>query len=433
MKKFHTDLARLSELNSDDQAKGFSLGRRSVMTTLGASALAITLPAELSAQNTTSFWFEIKKLQLKNTRIPASVSSSGGVRDLSNAFLIAPYGAISWYFSSLALTFCAPYLSVGEIKKVYLPYMDCYIRNLQPAGNILDFSFSGYASPTSPTAWEYPGRDRDSDDSYAATFLSVTWQCLKALYDSNGQNRSLARDWWSENKSTVYMIARRNLIEQIKSNNLTSVFRRDLPVPSVAGDRATASIGYLMDNTEVYLGLKNLADTIKMLSPRDNSGIYLQAANRIVGGIEKLYINQDRIYLPSDAHVRPRNAYFNFYPWVTAQIFPGVMGLPGARQKEGYAWEFVVRNAPNWSHWPGSNNTFSHDPYPWAMLSFSARKNANTVWRYNGHLARKMLSGASRHLSNIRSELSTTNRPYVTINELGWAYAAYQYGTKAGP
>jgi hypothetical protein len=81
------------------------------------------------------------------------------------------------------------------------------------------------------------------------------------------------------------------------------------------------------------------------------------------------------------------------------------------------AWAYFSSHASNWSTWPnngtGLNNT--PDVYPWAVIAYGTGKTTNTSLKTQGtQLVRK-----------IESNFALTNqRPYITINELGFYLAA---------
>lgn len=98
--------------------------------------------------------------------------------DLDGALLVAPGGALNWYFANLGLGFAARHLSLAELESLVLAHLEAYLRNLTPDLIALDVVFPTWAGPLAPTSWVRPVRDRDSDDSYAATTVSLAARAL---------------------------------------------------------------------------------------------------------------------------------------------------------------------------------------------------------------------------------------------------------------
>ena len=89
-----------------------------------------------------------------------------------------------------------------------LPHLDAYLRNLTPDLNALDVDFPTWAGPVTPTSWARPVRDRDSDDSYAATTLSLAARALRRLLAS-ATHRDAALAWWDAQGATLVAVAAR--------------------------------------------------------------------------------------------------------------------------------------------------------------------------------------------------------------------------------
>ncbi|MGN6167106.1 MAG: hypothetical protein ACTHQQ_02910, partial [Solirubrobacteraceae bacterium] len=77
-------------------------------------------------------------------------------------FLVAPNGKLNWYFANLGLR-----AFIRDMPTDVRTYLDLYIAHLRPDATIQDVIFAG-------SDWDHPQLlDSDSDDSYAASFLSL--------------------------------------------------------------------------------------------------------------------------------------------------------------------------------------------------------------------------------------------------------------------
>lgn len=377
-------------------------------------------------------------LRLEVGPLPHATAGAARLLDLDGALLVAPGGALTWYFANLGLGFAADHLTLVELETLVLPHLEAYLRNLTPDLIALDVVFPDRTGPMSPTTWARPARSRDSDDSYAATASSLAARALRRLLASPA-HREEALDWWSAHGDLLTATVRVNLVDQIKPNDLTATFRRDLPVPRFVGSRAEASIGYLMDNAEVHRGLVDLAGLLAVIG--DLTGTPAQradldrAAHRVARGIGRLFDARSHVYRPSDAdrafRDTPRDERTAFYPWVTAQVFPSLMRVTGAGRRATAAWRFVDAHGRGWSRWPGGRGPGRPDAYPWSLLALAATRRARAVRQDDPAEAARRARQARRLVTSVRRAL--TERPsVVTVNELGASWAASEELTRAG-
>ena len=142
--------------------------------------------------------------EIKALRIPTG--------PYAGAYEIAPNGKINWYFSSLGLLPLVQAMSPADREALIRPYLDLYLRSVTPQYTINDVDFPAGRADRNRVQLVLS----DSDDSYAATLLS-----LAARYFRASNNTA----WWSQNKQQLKEIARRNIVLSIKPNGLTSVFQ----------------------------------------------------------------------------------------------------------------------------------------------------------------------------------------------------------------
>jgi hypothetical protein len=412
--------------------------RRAVLAGSVAAAALPSRPAPAWPAAAGGFRSALTGLRLTVGPLPQATDGAAASLDLGGALLVAPYGGLSWYFANLGLGFAVPHLSPAELETVVLPHLDAYLRNLTSDLNALDVAFPTWAGPVTPTSWARPVRDRDSDDSYAATALSLAARGLRRLLAST-THRDAALAWWDARGATLVAVARANLVDQVKRDDLTATFRRDLPVPDFVGSRAEASIGYLMDNTEVHRGLADLSGLLDLVGDLTGSSVphadLDRAVDRVGHGIGRLFDARSRVYRPSDAHrsfrrtpARERTA---FYPWVTAQVFPALMEVHTEDHRVADAWRFVEAHDHRWSRWPHGADPGRPDAYPWSLLALAATRRARALRRTHPAEAARLARQARRLVGAVRLALAE-RRDVVTVSELGASWAAAEELAGAG-
>ena len=308
---------------------------------------------------------------IKNLRIHAG-SYTGG-------YLIAPAGKLNWYFANLGLSAILPYLSVPDLETYIRPYLNLYLAKREANATIQDVVFQN-GDPTK-TATKLLS---DSDDSYAATFLT-----LASLYVKASQNWT----WWNTNKAVLKTIAYNNITLRVKKNGLTSVFQ------------TRGRTGYLMDNCEVYRGLRDFAAILRSNADND-ANYYDNFANTIISGIKNnLYDNLNNAFISNDTLFAAGTNFYNGDAGATCQIFPQAYGLVELSSYFTNGWNYLNKIAPNWQDG-------RYDPYPWAILGYVAAQ-------------RGAITQAQNQVQMIEN-LFVTNQALVTINELG-----YYHKTKA--
>lgn len=306
--------------------------------------------------------------EIRALRIPTGPYAGG--------YEIAPNGRMNWYFTNLGLLPIVQFLSASDLDTLVRTYLDLYLRCLTPADTIDDINFPlGRVNPSSFTKIA-----SDSDDSYAATFVSLVVRYLRA-----SQNWA----WWESNKARVKSVAYRNLALTAKPTGLTSVFQ--------APRSQTNSIGYLMDNCEGYRGLRDLASLLRQRGDVRDANYNDLLATNAASGMRNLCFNASAgAFTPSDAHPVPLT---NFYPGTTGQIYAQAFGVTELANQYDAGWAYLNRTTPGWED--------GHcDPYPWAILGTVA------AMRGQGALARLQQASIERKFAS--------SRAVVTINELGF-------------
>lgn len=339
--------------------------RRAFVLAPALAALGTTVgaPAARAAVQTTSINVVA---EIKSLRIPTGPYAGG--------YEIAPNGLMNWYFANLGLISIVQHLSPAELDTYIRSYLDLYLRNLNANYSIDDVHFPQGRANTS----NFTKVLSDSDDSYAATFLSLAARYLRASGNWG---------WWDANKAMLKHVAYHNLARAVKPNALTNTFQ--------APRSDTWPVAYLMDNCEVYRGLRDFASVLRERGDGD-AAYYDSFATAIAGGIVKLFRTAQGAFVVSDASPAVETG---FYAGTTCQVFPQAFGVVEAAPLFNHGWNWLNKNTPNWQDG-------RYDPYPWAVLGFVAAK-------------RGLFSQARTQLATVDKRFAST-RAQVTINELGF-------------
>lgn len=232
--------------------------------------------------------------ELKNLRINDGPFTGG--------YLVSPsYNVLNWYFANLGLMPMVRHLSAADLDHYIRKYLDLYLSNVRS-----DFRIDDVKDPKNSTG--YSVKASDSDDSYAATMLSLAVKYMRA-----SQNIS----WWGANKKKMSHISYNILAKSLQSKTgLTS---------SYAPTRnENYTVGMLMDNTEVYRGLRDFAQALRDFSSDEAEYPYAnycdQLAKSIANGIKKLFYTGVQGFYWNDW----KQLDNNMYPGAMCQVCPQV-------------------------------------------------------------------------------------------------------------
>ena len=355
--------------------------RRHFFVKSSAAALAATMLGVVgNAQSQTA----------QSLRYPATpaVSTGGAINVLremqalriptgpyTGAYEIAPNGLMNWYFANIGLISVVQYLDAPSLDTYIRVYLDLYLSKLEADMTIKDVHFPFGRANTS----NFTLAMADSDDSYAATLLTLAVRYLRA-----SQNWA----WWEHNKARLKDMAYRNIAVSVKPNGLTSVFQ--------APRNKTNNAGYLMDNAEVYRGLRDFAAMLRERGDTADAIYCDQFATNISTAMAGLFSNSRGGFRMADLSTQTETT---FYPGTTCQVFPQAFGVSELSGYYDRAWNFLNVNTPGWE-----NGT--RDPYPFAVLGLVAAKRGQAV------LANAQLASMEKTFA--------ANRPLITINELGF-------------
>ncbi len=218
----------------------------------------------------------------------------------AGAYRLDANGAVNWYFATTAL------LRLRRLPlTVTRAYLDAYLAHLDPSGGIADAlpQPNGIYAPMAP----------DSEDAYAATFLSLASRYLAVSHDLV---------WWHERVATLQAMAYAKLLTQFKDDGLIRA----------SGTDAT---GYLMDNVEDYAGLRAFAGALRATHTGDDAYVASFVAP-LGAAIHRLYDERDHAFRWSDND--PMGPFVP-YPACVAQLYPQLYDVrSGHARADAHRW-----------------------------------------------------------------------------------------------
>ena len=291
------------------------------------------------------------------------------------------------YFSNLA--------AIGMTKDPnrmpqVVAWMNWYINHLNWPdkwglyGTVYDYTVSnGVAIPTN---------DADSTDSYAATFLSLAWAAWES---GNAEARSyiLGLNYQLDVIGGV-------IVQTQQSDGLTWA-------------KPDYQTKYLMDNSEVYRGLRDLANLYQVaFGDTTKATYYNNVAAATLNGIAGMWMNGKWAVYKSSAGALATPNLATWYPDAAAQVFPALQGVVSAsdpRAQQSYA----AFNAA-WPGWPTLSFN-SQDAFPWCLVGAAAASMGD-----NARLA--------TYVNSIQSKYVNTGFPWPFYSaEGGWFMRANSY------
>lgn len=260
------------------------------------------------------------------------------------------------YFSNLAAIGLARTGNPTYYPKVQA-WMQWYIRHLNYSDKwglsctTYDYNVSG--------ATETATNDADSTDSYAATFASLAWAYWQT-------HNPIAQNYIRSLRQELDCIG--GVIAQTQQSNGLTWAKPDY------------QIQYLMDNCEVYKGLRDLANIFESAfddtAGRDRYNSY---AEKTLTGIQNVLWDPANHNYFTYVGAPPTN-WSTWYPDSTAQLFPvlhQVLAPTDVRAQHLY-------NTFNRS-WPSWTSLNFPDPFPWAVVSAAAAE-MNDITRANSYI-----------------------------------------------
>ncbi len=234
--------------------------------------------------------------------------------------------------------------------------------------------------------------DADSTDSYAATFLTLAWNAWET-------GNSSARAYISGLSYQLDVIGG-VLIQTQQSDGLTWA-------------KPDYQIKYLMDNSEAYRGLSDLASLFQnAFGNASKAAYYNAAANSMLSGIRGMWMNGTWAVYKNDVGGLSAANMATWYPDATAQLFPVLMSVVTSSDTKAQQ-AYSAFNAA-WPGWPQLSYN-SQDAFPWCLVGTAAAAMGD-----NAHLA--------TYINSIQSKYVNNNFPWPFYNaEAGWFMRANSY------
>ncbi len=287
--------------------------------------------------------------------------------------------AVSPYFSSIAAMALADYGSEDAISasknflKWYFGHINVDEDYNHLTGTVYDYKVHIESGSIKE---EYNEMTYDSADSYAAVFLTALWHYYKATDD---------KEFLIENKT--YTDAVSYCLLSLISDGYTI-------------SKPDYSISYLMDNCEVYDGLR-CAEKIyrKVYADDKNADILKNAA----GSMKK---NFDTVWKEKDGYSyflgNEKNNYENFYPDSVSQIYPVIYDLVNDKKKKEIYNDFCKR-------------------FKWEELDYYHENKADFYWSITAYCGACMrdTERVMKYIKNYK-KISADGKYPLHVTEMAW-------------
>ncbi len=274
-------------------------------------------------------------ISLEEAWLLRSIGPDGEIFQNPDQKQIIPYFA---NLSALSLVNSSP----ADVKD----YIDWYLAHLNRKTDV--WGFTG-------TIYDYQVADGgivstdyyDSADSYAATFLSA----VAAYYRVTG-DKQFIRDRYADLELVASVI-----IDLQNTDGLTWAKPRHYRK-------------YLMDNAEVYRGLKDYAGILDSVGIKQRAHYYLDAAGRVQEGIlTTLWDEEYQAFIWAlDNHGGKRLVNWgHWYPDVISQVYPIVTGVLSPDDPRAIRiYDRVNQVFPDWPTF------YKTETLPWSVMGYTA-------------------------------------------------------------
>ncbi len=224
-------------------------------------------------------------------------------------------------------------------------WMEWYIRHLNTT-DIWGLGNSMYDYEVSHGV-ETPLNTADSTDSYPATFMTLAWEFYRTA-DPGAQSyvKSILRE---------LDLVGQQLVKTQQDDGLTWA-------------KPNRHIKYLMDNCQVYRGLRDLASLFQAVGDGKRASYYTNRAERAYQGIMSMWLGDAFAVSKSASGKLPAPNWSTWYPDATSQLFPVVEGvLPPSDAKARRLYASFNAAWPDWVNLSNGGNRF-----PWVLVGNAA-------------------------------------------------------------
>lgn len=260
------------------------------------------------------------------------------------AILYTTNRIVPYYSNIAAMGMTKDPSKVGQVRA----WMEWYVAHLNShdvwgLGNtIYDYNVSGTT--------ETPANDADSTDSYPATFLSLAWK----FYQTGDPNAQ----WYVKSIAAQLDAIGQSLVRTQQADGLTWA-------------KPNYQIKYLMDNCEVYRGMRDAAALFQALGNGSTSAFYNSHADAALQGLMSMWLGHGfAVYKDNGGNLAAPN-WGTWYADAVSQLYPvleQVLPASDPKVQEVY-WRFNTA----WQNW--ANLSFNtSDPFPWVLVSNAAAR-----------------------------------------------------------
>lgn len=285
----------------------------------------------------------------------------------SGAFVLAPgHGSIVPYFGNYASMVMLRWDAAAARR-----HLEWYLTHVEAEDR---YGVSG-------TVYDYVVRDGeevstryyDSADSYAATFLTALSRYFFATGDADFVVRHMDR---------IHLIA--GVCMQLQD-----------PEDGLVWAKPDHRYKFLMDNSEVQLGLDLWAETLRTLGYWSESKGYAAAAARIREAIEReLWLDSSGTYSWGKTPAGVRAERKRWYPDTVCQLYPALFGVIDPQSPR--AQDLIRRLNQKHPGWPELDRP---DNFPWALAAYGALMGGDE-------------SRAMRYVETVHNRFITEDRPW---------------------
>lgn len=301
------------------------------------------------------------------------VTSSGAIimsQDIQYTFQGTPHYKISPYFSNFAASALLDYPTPANLN-IVKNWILWYFNHLNKDGSIDDYYVDKLIGGTDlPSVVAYSNEnipDFDSQDSYAATFLTLTRRYAEIVPEDTSWLTGYSNEFDSIGKALYAVVDDSNHIFNSDNNDGLTEAKLDY------------QIKYTMDNSEVNEGLRDMVWLEQNIISSHKISFYQKLFDNNTKGFNNLWNNNALTYYSYEGGA-PANLNI-FYPDATCQLYPiwtGVISSASSNAIDLYS-TFNL-------HYLDWQNGKYYGSYPWTIICYVACVMNDTA-RVNSYLS----------------------------------------------
>ncbi len=344
-----------------------------LLLTAGSVVLGLSFKSSFSAGIDYNYIIDSESRYLASCVVSSGAIIEG--KSLRYTFQGTPHYQISPYgsnFAAIALLEDPTPANLMIVKN----WMTWVFNHLNPDGSIYDYYVDKMSGGIEhPSVDAYPRediKDYDSRDSYAATFLTLARKYAEVVPSDTSWLGGYSDQIESIGKALYSCVD--DSAHQFGSGKFSADNNDGLTVAMPAWQAK-----YIMDNSEVNEGLRNMVWLEQNISTYHNSFFYQNLLKNNNDGFAKLWDDTTATYYVAEGS-QPAD-WNTFYPDATCQLYPiwcGVISTSSSRASSLY-------NAFN-LYYPDWQNGKYYDSYPWAIICYVAAA-MNDSSRVNAYLS----------------------------------------------